>query len=146
MVVRVCVWGTSWCGMDGVSSGEGLDIRMNNSFTPQLLQADPALFCLSPPSLCFSSLLSPCVLPFGFSHFIPSPVLFSFLSVSVSLSPSLPLHVSNLSSPSVAQGMFSFQMRTKKSCDKVIWVHVCKCGTSFMDIQPRSARVSFLTS
>lgn len=67
-------------------------------------------------------LLSLSVLPFGFSlsfYFHPCPSLFFFLSLSVF----------DFHSPSAAQGMFSFQMRAKKSCDKVVCecVFVCVC-------------------
>lgn len=67
-------------------------------------------------------LLSLSVLPFGFSlsfYFHPCPSLFFSLSLSVF----------DFHSPSAAQGMFSFQMRAKKSCDKVVCecVFVCVC-------------------
>lgn len=76
--------------MDGVSSGEGLDIRMNNSFTPWLLQADPALFCLSPPfTLLFQPFITLCS-PFWLFSFYsqPCPVFFSLcLSLLPFMSP-----------------------------------------------------------
>lgn len=101
----------------------------HNSFTPLTLQADPQpLSCSLPLSLCLSlpssshccfGLLSFCVLPFGFSlsfYFPPCPSLFFSSSLSVF----------DFHSPSAAQGMFSFQMKAKKSCDKVV-VCVCVC-------------------
>lgn len=106
--------------------------------SPRLIQPLPCFAC-PPPSLCFFSLLSPCVLPFGFSHFIPSLVLFS-----PPLSRSLSLHVSNFCSPSAAQGLFSFQMRAKKSCDKVMGVCVWKSGPGLTVMQPRRVSVFIL--
>lgn len=76
------------------------------------------------------------------AFFISSPVLFCFFSYPLSLS--LSLHVSNFSSPSVAQGMFSFQRRAKKSCDKVMWVCVWRSGPGLTAMQPRSASVFIL--
>lgn len=101
----------------------------HNSFTPLTLQADPQPLSCSrslsislPPSLSWFGLLSLCVLPFGFS-----------LSFYFPLRPSLFFPVFDFHSPSAAQGMFSFQMRAKKSCDKVVCVHlfVCVCTGPF---------------
>lgn len=71
------------------------------------------------PGLAFyHSVFSPLAFLF---HFISIPVLLSFFSLSLS--------VFDFHSPSAAQGMFSFQMRAKKSCDKVVCecVFVCVC-------------------
>lgn len=82
----------------------------------------------------FSLLLSisPPPLPFpgsAFYHSVFSPLAFLILfpSPSSSFFFFLSLSVSDFHSPSAAQGMFSFQMRAKKSCDKVVCVCVFVC-------------------
>lgn len=101
----------------------------HNSFTPPILQADPQpLPCT--PSCCLSS--PPpfpffLVWPFITQH---SPLwLFSFYShprplLSLSFFLSLSHAVTDFHSPSAAKGMFSFQMKAEKSCDKVVCVSV----------------------
>lgn len=114
----------------------------HNSFTPLILGADPQPLSCSltlaaslspscPPPAPTSPIPSPFPgLAFYHSVFSPLAFLFHFISIPVLLSFfSLSLSVFDFHSPSAAQGMFSFQMRAKKSCDKVVCecVFVCVC-------------------
>ena len=107
----------------------------HNSFAPLILGADPRpLSC----SLTLAASLSPSCPPpsrppslplpgLAFYHSVFSPLafLFHFISIPVLLFLFfLSLSVFDFHSPSAAQGMFSFQMRAKKSCDKVVCVSV----------------------
>lgn len=94
---RVQVGGRRVGLSDGIMEGGGWDITMNhNSFTPLVLQADAVFFslfltaCHSSPLPFTTSVFYHSVLPFGFSHFIPTPVLF-FSSLFRSLTSALPV-------------------------------------------------------
>lgn len=84
----------------------------HNSLTPLILQADPRPPSCPPPSLV-RPLITQCS-PLWLLSFHPHPCPPPFFL----------LFMSNFHSPGAAQGVFSFQRRAKKSCDKVVRVCV----------------------
>lgn len=112
---RVWVGGGS-VGMEGDRTGEVETLHwattLSHCWSSWLIHDRCLVFSLPSP---FPSLVPPFISQC-------SPLwLFSFYSHPC---PPPSLYVSEFHSPSAAQGLFSFQMRARKSCDKV---HFCLC-------------------